>query len=85
MNRIMRQDIRQWGRCTIHDCIIKVKKPLRMVPEVFNSKKKFSELTHFKGIVLEINFDKIAGKVPIMCRYKGVQKKRSRQVTAYLV
>ena len=56
-----------------------------MVPEFFNSKKKFSELTHFKGIVLEINFDKIVGKVPIMCTYKGVQKKWSRQVTAYLV
>ena len=56
-----------------------------MVPEVFNSKKKFSEPTHFKGIVLKIKFDKIVGKVPIICTYIGVQKKRSRQVTAYLV
>ena len=37
-----------------------------MVRAVFNSKKKFAEPIHIKEIVLEINFDKIVVKVPIM-------------------
>ena len=69
MHSIMRQDTGQWGRCRIHDCIIQLKEPLRMVPDVFNSKKKFSEPTHFKEIVLEIHFDKIVGKC-ISCVHK---------------
>ena len=66
MNRIMIQEIGQWGRCTVHDCIIKIK-PLLMVPAVFNSKKNISEPTHLKETFLEINFVKDLGNVPIMC------------------